>query len=114
MPHPSTTTTLVRRRDWLRHNLRLVLNVVYFTLLGLCLFPVFGRSLLPDEWRVSGAFGGVLVGVAGNLLAHLIIQGLREKHNPASGRDAQTAARYRYLTGLRAYCQSLPLAALGQ
>jgi hypothetical protein len=88
-------------------------NVVYFALLGICLFPVFGKSLLPEEWRASGVLGGLLAGVAGNLCANLI-QSWKDKHNPASpGRDAQTAARWRYLTGLRAYCQSLPLAALG-
>src|SRR5262245_21755234 len=113
MRHPSTTPTVARPRSWQRHHLRIVVNVVYFALLGLYMFPVFGRSLLPEEWRASGVLGGLLAGVPGNLLANLI-QGLKERHTPASpGRDAQIAARSRYLTGLRSYCQSLPLAALG-
>src|SRR5262245_31319226 len=111
MHRPLTTTNRARLRDWQRHHLRIVVNVAYFALLIVCLFPVFGKSLLPDEWRASGVLGGLLAGIAGNLLASHI-QSWKDKNNPPPpGRDAWTAARYRYLTGLRSYCQSLPLAA---
>src|SRR5574341_141376 len=113
MHHPSRITPLARLRGWLRHNLRIVVNVVYVVvILVIFLFPVFGKSLL-DTWGVFyGVLAASLAGVAGNLIASYIWTKY-EPNPPPPGRDAQTAARYRYLTGLWTYCQSLPLAALG-
>jgi hypothetical protein len=102
-----------RRQSWRRRWLWVAVNVVYFSLVVLFLSPLFGKSLLPEDWKASGPFGGLLVGIAGNLLAGLI-QLWWDRHRPTSaGAEAQTVARWRYLTGLRTHCQSLPLAALG-
>src|SRR5215471_11240620 len=88
-------------------------NVVYFVaILGVFLLPVFGKSPL-DKWGAPGVLIGLLASVAGNLIANYIWSWQEKYHPPPPSRDTQTAARWRYLTGLRAYCQSLPLAALG-
>ena len=113
MRHSSTTPTLTRLRGWLRRHLRIALHVVVSgAILGLFLFPVFGESFI-KTWGVPEVLIVSLAGVAGNLIASYLWKLLDEPNPPSPSRDAQTAARVRYLTGLRAYCQSLPLAALG-